>query len=71
MPRNIVICCDGTGNQYGSANSNVVTQRDKRAPILSALVADMLSRDSPIRLNLRALEVELRAELHGSAFAKG
>jgi uncharacterized protein (DUF2235 family) len=22
--RNIVICCDGTGNQYGSANSNVV-----------------------------------------------
>src|SRR5216683_4534549 len=24
MPRNIVICCDGTGNQYGSANSNVV-----------------------------------------------
>lgn len=24
MPKNIVICCDGTGNQYGSANSNVV-----------------------------------------------
>jgi len=24
MPRNIVVCCDGTGNQYGSANSNVV-----------------------------------------------
>jgi uncharacterized protein (DUF2235 family) len=24
MPRNIVICCDGTGNQYGSENSNVV-----------------------------------------------
>src|SRR5713101_2524480 len=24
MTRNIVICCDGTGNQYGSANSNVV-----------------------------------------------
>jgi uncharacterized protein (DUF2235 family) len=24
MPRNIVICCDGTGNQYGSGNSNVV-----------------------------------------------
>jgi uncharacterized protein (DUF2235 family) len=22
--RNIVICCDGTGNEYGSANSNVV-----------------------------------------------
>lgn len=24
MTRNIVICCDGTGNQYGTANSNVV-----------------------------------------------
>ncbi|MBZ5679144.1 MAG: DUF2235 domain-containing protein [Acidobacteriia bacterium] len=24
MPRNIVICCDGTGNQYGWSNSNVV-----------------------------------------------
>lgn len=24
MPKNIVVCCDGTGNQYGSANSNVV-----------------------------------------------
>jgi uncharacterized protein (DUF2235 family) len=24
MPRNLVVCCDGTGNQYGAANSNVV-----------------------------------------------
>jgi len=24
MAHNIVICCDGTGNEYGSANSNVV-----------------------------------------------
>ena len=24
MPKNIVICCDGTGNQYGAGNSNVV-----------------------------------------------
>jgi len=24
MPRNIVVCCDGTGNQFGSCNSNVV-----------------------------------------------
>ena len=24
MPRNLVICCDGTGNEYGSANSNLV-----------------------------------------------
>ena len=24
MPKNIVVCCDGTGNQYGYANSNVV-----------------------------------------------
>ncbi|HEU0048256.1 MAG TPA: DUF2235 domain-containing protein, partial [Nitrososphaera sp.] len=24
MPKNIVICCDGTGNQFGHENSNVV-----------------------------------------------
>jgi uncharacterized protein (DUF2235 family) len=24
MPKNIVICCDGTGNQFGTQNSNVV-----------------------------------------------
>lgn len=24
MPKNIVICCDGTGNQFGAQNSNVV-----------------------------------------------
>ncbi len=24
MPKNIVICCDGTGNEYGNQNSNVV-----------------------------------------------
>src|ERR1700747_3138406 len=24
MGRKIVVCCDGTGNQYGTANSNVV-----------------------------------------------
>lgn len=24
MPKNIVICCDGTGNEFGNANSNVV-----------------------------------------------
>jgi len=24
MPKNIVICCDGTGNEYGESNSNVV-----------------------------------------------
>lgn len=24
MPKNIVICCDGTGNEYGEQNSNVV-----------------------------------------------
>ena len=36
VQRNIVICCDGTGNDYGSANSNVVklywtlSERDKQ-----------------------------------------
>jgi len=24
MPKNIVICCDGTGNEFGAQNSNVV-----------------------------------------------
>src|SRR5262245_49836813 len=24
MPKNIVICCDGTGNEYGQNNSNVI-----------------------------------------------
>ena len=24
MPKNIVVCCDGTGNEFGEANSNVV-----------------------------------------------
>ena len=24
MPRNIVVCCDGTGNEYGRHNTNVV-----------------------------------------------
>lgn len=24
MPKNIVICCDGTGNQFGQENSNVI-----------------------------------------------
>ncbi len=24
MPKNIVICCDGTGNEFGNSNSNVV-----------------------------------------------
>ena len=23
-PKNIVICCDGTGNEFGDSNSNVV-----------------------------------------------
>lgn len=25
MPKNIVVCCDGTGNEYGDCNSNVVS----------------------------------------------
>ena len=24
MAKNIVVCCDGTGNEYGDHNSNVV-----------------------------------------------
>jgi len=34
MPKNIVICCDGTGNEFGPTNSNVVKlfQMLRRAP---------------------------------------
>ena len=33
MPKNIVICCDGTGNEFGDHNSNVVK-------LYSALIID-------------------------------
>jgi uncharacterized protein (DUF2235 family) len=33
MPKNIVVCCDGTGNEFGDSNSNVVK-------LASALVID-------------------------------
>jgi len=33
MPRNIVVCCDGTGNEFGDHNSNVVK-------LYSALIVD-------------------------------
>ncbi len=33
VPKNIVICCDGTGNEFGDSNSNVVK-------IYSALIVD-------------------------------
>ncbi|HTY58261.1 MAG TPA: DUF2235 domain-containing protein, partial [Bacteroidota bacterium] len=39
MPRNIVICCDGTNNEFGSRNTNVVRliqslDRDPRKQLL-------------------------------------
>ena len=33
MPKTIVICCDGTGNQFGKQNSNVVN-------LYKALISD-------------------------------
>lgn len=33
MPKNIVMCCDGTGNEFGEAQSNVVKlYKTLRAP---------------------------------------
>src|SRR5712692_840860 len=52
MPRNIVICCDGTGNQYGSANSNVVklywtlSAQDKQTAYYHPGVGTMGSRNA-------------------------
>jgi len=37
MPKNIVICCDGTGNEFGDRNSNVIK-------LYSALVRDPKSQ---------------------------
>ena len=71
MPKNIVVCCDGTGNEYGPNNTNVVK-------LYEAIVRDadqvafydpgvgtfsFLGRRSPVRfrlapLNLRVWEVE-------------
>lgn len=52
MPRNIVICCDGTGNQYGTENSNVVklywtlTANDKQSAYYHPGVGTMGSRNA-------------------------
>ncbi len=52
MTRNIVICCDGTGNQYGSANSNVVklywtlSAQDKQVAYYHPGVGTMGSRNA-------------------------
>jgi uncharacterized protein (DUF2235 family) len=42
MPRKIVICCDGTGNQFGSVNTNVVriVQTINRDPTVQRLYYD-------------------------------
>src|SRR4051794_41168991 len=42
MPRNLVICCDGTNNQFGPENSNVVRliQVLDRAPAAQRLYYD-------------------------------
>jgi uncharacterized protein (DUF2235 family) len=52
MPRNIVVCCDGTGNQYGSANSNVVklywalSEQDKQTAYYHPGVGTMGARNA-------------------------
>jgi len=52
MPRNIVVCCDGTGNQYGAENSNVVklywtlSAQDKQVAYYHPGVGTMGSRSA-------------------------
>jgi hypothetical protein len=52
MPRNIVVCCDGTGNQYGAANSNVVklywtlSAQDKQVAYYHPGIGTMGSRNA-------------------------
>ncbi len=52
MPKNIVVCCDGTGNQYGSANSNVVklywtlSEQDKQTAYYHPGVGTMGARNA-------------------------
>jgi Uncharacterized alpha/beta hydrolase domain (DUF2235) len=52
MAKNIVICCDGTGNQYGSQNSNVVkmywtlSANDKQTAYYHPGVGTMGSRNA-------------------------
>ncbi len=52
MPKNIVICCDGTGNEYGAENSNVVklywtlTEQDKQCAYYHPGVGTMGARNA-------------------------
>jgi len=39
MPKNIIICCDGTGNEYGTKNTNVVKLFDIIEKILGRQIA--------------------------------
>ena len=39
MPKNIVVCCDGTGNEFGDSNSNVVKLASTLARIIREYAA--------------------------------
>jgi uncharacterized protein (DUF2235 family) len=71
MPKNIVICCDGTGNQYGSENSNVVklywtlTPQDKQFAYYHPGVGTMGSR------NALSAAGKLWTRVRGLAFGYG
>jgi uncharacterized protein (DUF2235 family) len=60
MPRNIVICCDGTGNQYGSGNSNVVklywtlSAEDKRNEALIPYALRLYKSNDPCKFEIAA-----------------
>jgi len=71
MPRNIVVCCDGTGNEYGAANSNVVklywtlSAQDKQVGYYHPGVGTMGSRNALTALG------KWWTEVRGLAFGYG
>jgi len=56
MGKNIVVCCDGTGNEFGDQNSNVVklyqtlVQDDEQVTYYHAGVGTMGSRNALSRI---------------------
>jgi uncharacterized protein (DUF2235 family) len=72
MPRNFVICCDGTNNQFGPQNTNVVrlVQALDRDPAKQRLYYDPGVGSLPEPGALTRLRKKL-SELYGLAFGAG
>lgn len=44
MPKNIVVCCDGTGNEFGRNNTNVVDLFNVIEKNISFIFKNVLSK---------------------------